>query len=318
MRLGDAFAYDGVYRVQSKSSGGPSALSGRWLLPDSGELSEHIVNSRLAESPYWSGISLVRLGPAAVGSREGQFVDEPDILYKHDQFTPATGGPALPTNIVDVHKAVDNWRDRASVLEALLGRPSFTAVAAMLDVRRVVSDEYFVHEAGHCLGYDVASKQADGYFRVSGRISWPLVYIEEFRADLLAFGLAAELLEPSDAAAVFFYNVLLRLGVHLQGQRSGGTSPYGPIPLMLMSVLRRLGLIENGPGRSPALRFATLDPEQIVAVMRDCAAHATAELLEPEIEAPSRTDAAIVAAAYHRRVLRQDATFFSKICHGVR
>jgi len=84
----------------------------------------------------------------------------------------------------------------------------------------------------------------EGYFQPAGRAAWPLIYVEEFRADILSFGFAADRLEERQAASVFLYNVLLRFGVHLEGKAKDNSDPYGPIPVMLYLLLRRLGWFE--------------------------------------------------------------------------
>lgn len=215
----------------------------------------------------------------------------------------------MHANIVDVTKAVSKWDERVPILEALLGPERVECLQALIRPRlaRVVANEYFVHEAGHALGYDTERKYADGYFRVSGRTIWPLVYVEELRADLLSFAFAAELLNREEAAAVFLYNVFLRLGVHAEGVtgRQTKSPPYGMIPAMLYGLLRASGWISfEGAYATAPLRLSSLETAALVEVMLGCAAQARERLLGPEaMNRSSPTDAAIVAARYYRAAL---------------
>jgi hypothetical protein len=155
--------------------------------------------------------------------------------------------------------------------------------------------------AGHLLGYDTTSKYEDGYFRVAGRTAWPLIFVEEFRADIVSFEFAAELLNETRAAALFLYNVLLRLGVHIEAADVSEVEPYGSIPLMLFALLTDVGWIEPGD-RGAAIRLAATQPTEIVAVMRECAEIGCRLLVAPELELKSGTDVAINAARYFNEI----------------
>jgi len=305
MRLGELFHLEGTYRVQSRRVGRPSRLVGRWGIGNPPhELDEHAINVRLAHDPAWRGARAVELRPAFIEQRAGEFEREPDILYKVSQFAPADGRSPMPANIVDVLKAVSNWSRRLPVLRALIGAEATEEIQSILRRRleRVVVNEYIVHEAGHAIGYDTESKYADGYFRVAGRTVWPLIYVEELRADLFSFAFAKEMLDEQEAAAVFVYNVFLRLGVHAEGIAQCRTEPYGSIPTMLYSLLRELGWLSSGrKWGAPPLRVGPLAPASLIELMSACAARARTELLSPEIAAgSSATDAALVAARFYR------------------
>jgi hypothetical protein len=300
---GESFTFQGVYRVQSKTRGSPSYLAGRWAECESGELCVQEVNRLLAEDPLWRGRSRVEIRPAFVSERIGEFRNEPDILYKQSHFTPDIDHTGMPTNIVDVTKAVLNWRERRSAMLALLGASVYADACSLISgLESVVFNEYAVHEAGHSLGFDTATKYSAGYFRVDGKTAWPLVYVEEFRADLLSFGFAANLLEEPQAAALFLYNVLLRLGVHLQARAQGAPNPYGLVPLMLYSLLRSLGWIRPGNKSAAPVQFLSLAPAELATLMRECTAHGREHLAEPELRVSDKIDAAIIAAGYHRNI----------------
>ncbi|MBR0683069.1 hypothetical protein GXW74_21445 [Roseomonas eburnea] len=302
------FDLEGTYRVQSRRVGRPSRLVGRWGIGNSPHhLDEYAINVRLAHDPAWRGTRAVKLRPAFVEQRAGEFEQEPDILYKVSQFIPAEGKSPMPTNIVDVAKALSNWDRRVPVLRALIGQKSTEELQAFLNPRlaRVIANEYFVHEAGHAIGYDTESKYADGYFKLAGKTVWPLIYVEEFRADLLSFAFASDLLDRQEAAAVFVYNVFLRLGVHTEGLAQAQREPYGPIPTMLYALLREFGWLVPGPKwEMPPLRVGPLAPTSLVELMSACAARARAQLLTPELAAgSSATDAALVAAHFYRSTM---------------
>ena len=316
MHLGSQFELIGGYRVQSRSRGEHSRLVGNWSVPSEGELSNDLVNGSLRRHPLWCGKATVSLAAAFVNERHGAFLNEPDILYKRSHFASCDPQNDMPFDIVDVVKATQRWRNRRSYLRALLGRSRLAEAETLIgDIEIVSADEYFVHEAGHLLGYDTTSKYDDGYFRVAGRTAWPLIFVEEFRADIASFEFAAELLDEARAGALFLYNVLLRLGAHLEAADVSDAVPYGSIPLMLFSLLTEVGWIEPGD-RGAAIRLAGTKPAEIAKVMRECAEIVCRLLIAPELERKSGTDVAINAARYFNGVRNHSATVgqFERAC----
>jgi hypothetical protein len=310
MNLG--FCFEGEYRVQSRRSYCPSRLEGRWRGSGQGDLDEDVVNAALRRDRRWRGERSVSLRPALVTKRSGAFL-EPDILYKKSQFREAPGTPPMNRNIVDVRKAVANWKGRAPLLVSAIGEDQYRWASDILHpLDRTIANEYFAHEAGHCLGYATETKYSDGYFLAAGRTLWPLVYLEELRADLLAFGFAAELLPPNEAAALFVYNLLLRLGAHLEG-RGQMTHPYGSIPMMLWTELARRGAATLGAASSPAFMFSTCDTRSLCSLMAELAADATRWFVEPEMAAGDPLDAALEASNVYRR-LASEPTRFEAAC----
>ena len=301
MRLAERFSFAGTYRVQSAVRGLPSRLEGRWIEPGHGDADSALVNCHLFAHPLWIGGQEVTLRPALVSKREGAFGNEPDILYKLSNFAPAPGCVGMTTNVVDVAKARLNWRSRAPHVRALLGSETVEQVHELIGpIETVVANEYFVHEAGHCLGYPTDRKYAQGYFRPAGQLLWPLVHLEEFRADLLSFGIAVDALPRERAVATFLYNVLLRLGVHVEAKSAVEEAPYGPIPHLLITLLQEIGWVEIEQTQG-VLHLGSLRTNDILQVMRTCSAHAASSLVEPELNCVSPIDAALVAARYFRR-----------------
>jgi hypothetical protein len=256
---------------------------------------------------------MVQLMAAAIDFRDGVFARWPDILYKADLFTPEPGSTDMAANIVDVRKARAGWLARRPLLEKMLGPANAGRIDQYLtDIEAVASDEYMVHEAGHALGRSTDEKQRAGYFKLGGKSVWPLIYMEELRADLLSFGFAADLLPPDRAAAVFLYNVFLRFGVHFEAlARGAAAAPYGSIPFVLFRLLRGLGWLDACVAPPMLLRLTSLDPQEVVGVMRRCSEHARIELLQPEFEVRSLVDLAIHVAGYQRAAV-EDSVVYSK------
>jgi hypothetical protein len=316
MHRGSEFEFVGNYRVQSKSRGEASRLVGQWAVPSAGELNNDLVNGSLRRHPLWLGEATVSLSAAFVSGRDGAFLNEPDILYKRTHFVSRDPATLMPFDIVDVLKAASRWAGRRRHLRALLGPSCLAGVEALIgDIRIVVADEYFVHEAGHRLGYDTSKKYEDGYFRVGGQTAWPLIFVEEFRADIVSFGFAAELLDEARAAALFLYNVFLRLGSHLEAADESAIEPYGSIPLMLLALLKDVGWIELADG-GPAIRLNSTKPAEIVAVMRACAEIGCRRLVVPELESKSGLEVAMNAARYVHEVKSDPRTVaeFGRVC----
>lgn len=300
------FELAGAYRVQSRRDYAPAVLEGHWYRAP-GLIDNAAINAALQAHPSWRGAAQVRLRPALIARREGKFLSEPDILYKRELFVPAPDSDAMTADMVDVLKAQRNWHERGAHLRAIL-RCDYEAMrAALRDPALTIANEYVVHEAGHFLAYDVIAKQRDGYFRAAGKTVWPLVYLEELRADLNAFGFAARLLPVESAVQVFFYNLMLRFGVHREGIVRQGLAPYGLVPYLLFHVLHTLGFLRvRERGGRHHLALATTRPAAVLDTMHACAAHAAARLNEREaLDGP--LDHAIVAARYLHACLQDGA-----------
>lgn len=267
------------------------------------------MNDVLARDPDWRGHALVSLSAADVECRYGEFEAEPDILYKRTHFQPSDGSANMVDDIVDVKKAVRLWQARLPYLRRSVSQGPMDGLEATVDnVELLAAVEYYVHEAGHCLGYATADKYASGYFRVNGKTLWPLVYVEELRADLLAFGIAGSIFHPELAAKVFWYNVLLRLGTHVEHLSKTGREPYGSIPFMLFACLYQCGLIDASQSlERGSFEFVGLSTEATVSAMRSMAERARRELVERACNSP--TDAAIDAARFYQKIHHEAGEF---------
>jgi hypothetical protein len=316
----DQFWFTGQYRVQSRRTSVDSSLLGNWFCSEPTLLDNERVNSALVANPTWLGKAFVTLRPAIIAHRSGQFLSEQDILYKKANFTPTPGTEPMPVDIVDVLKSISLWKRREPFVISLFDRETYVAVHQKLsELAAVVANEYYLHEAGHFLGYDVLRKYNEGYFTVGGKTAWPLIYLEELRADLHAFGFALELFSPELAQRVFLYNLFLRLGVHVAGVREKGIAPYGVIPYLLYHLLRSLGYLQVVRfGNQVRITLASLHTPTICEVMKQCAAHALEQITLPETGAPSQIDAAICGGRYVRQRVEDTllADEFARVMHS--
>jgi hypothetical protein len=298
--LDSRFFLAGDYRVQSHRRHEYSELGGAWM-ESAGLLDSDVVNRRLAVHPAWDGDARVALRAARIDHRRGTFAREPDILYKREFYIPRSG-PGMDVDIVDVEKSRCEWRRRYPSLGEIFDPDQLEALQAGLgDLDVVIANEYYVHEAGHSIGIDIGEKYGSGYFRLGGRTLWPLIYLEELRADLGGFEFASSLLPPEEAAQIFLYNVALRFGVHRDGIASGAGAPYGLVPFLLFCVLAELGsLYLVSVGGRARLRFAELSQSRILETMLAAARHAYEHITRPELELRTPVDRALHVARYVR------------------
>ncbi len=303
------FRFVGMYRVQSRRREIFSQIEGRWYQSVDKILDSAQVNAELEKHPHWKGVNKVNLQVADVFKRSGMFADEPDILYKGEFFSPKTGSPAFPSDIVDVNKSVDYWNKRLSYNATLFEPETFIAMNSLLgDLKIIIANEYFCHEAGHLLGYDVLSKYRDGYFRIGGQTLWSLIFVEEFRADLHSFGFALKLLPPASAVQIFLYNLMLRFGLAAYSVENQ-TDGYGDIPFLLFYLLYKKGFIELSQSEGvQKLRIAELSQGSIIEMMKFCDEHAESQL--SEIEKSNVEDIALNAARYYSQ-RKSDHEIFS-------
>jgi hypothetical protein len=300
------FAFDGHYRVQSRREWESASLAGQWMPDCPGLLNSAKVNEVLRVHRQWMGGAELTLRAALVSRREGKFAQEPDVLYKRDLFIPAPGSPSMEVDFVDVLKAAAGWQDRAHYAQELFADGVYHRLVERLpDLEIVIVNEYHVHEAGHFVGYDVLSKYQDGYFAIGDQVCWPLIYLEELRADLHGFGFALQLLPPVEAAKIFLYHVAVRFGVQHASLVDHQVAAYGMVPFLLFCVLREFGWAEVVPNAADryVLNLATFKTSEIIEVMRRCAQHAEEELSAPEIALSEMLDRALAAGRYIRRRL---------------
>lgn len=302
-----AFRYVGTYRHQSSPARTESILAGHWLTDTNERLSSGIINEALHRSPLWMGTADVRLRAAAISERGGAFASAADALYHRSFFRPAPGHDPMSDDIVDVTKLLDHWVHRRPHTARLVGHGAHQRLEAYVgDVRMAAANEYFCHEAGHATGWDVGSKYDTGYFRITGTLSWPLIYVEEFRADLLSLTFACEILPRTGAIAVFAYHLLHRFGLAEYSARTGEDGA-GAVPYLLFCLLLDLGVLKVGSVAGEiAVAEDVLEQETLLALMRACGAHAIDELTVTELRGATPEDVAINAARYFRHRVTND------------
>lgn len=253
-----SFSFVGKYRVQSVQQMMQSALTGVWVEPKTLNcLNAQDVTrfARMHPACLDSNVE-ISLIPAFVSKRAGAFASSEDALYYLDNFEAAIGSDTLYADILDVPKLLKLWRDRRIVLEALVHPDPQTTNLLESDITPVAIDEYMCHEAGHLLGVSIQQKLRNGYFRLGGRFRWPLVYIEEFRADINAWDLALTHLDTERARRVITYTLLHRLGLAARNLWQGQPGA-GFVPFLDFSIAWRAGLIDVEPNASFPLRFDT-------------------------------------------------------------
>lgn len=298
--MSDQFYYIGTYRVQSSLSVHTSELSGTWFAPEPPCLTLEDVNRSLTGHHHWRGGAKVSLRAAQVEARSGAFAAHADALYYRRFFSPSNGSRPPEGDILDVSKLRAHWTNREGFVRALFPASHYeNLIDRVASVERTATNEYMCHEAGHLLGIDVHTKYEGGHFRPGSQPAWPLIYVEEFRADLESFAFALELLPPEQACAVFAYHVCHRFGLACE---SGQTdcAGAGGVPYLLFHLLRELGFAQVKKGAERHLHLNDLSTDGIIRTMRACAKHGASFLTEPEMGGESLLDAALVGAAYYR------------------
>ena len=299
------FDFKGIFRVQSRKSGKSGRIAGNWFANRDDVISCENLNRTLARNTHWSGVP-VNLRPAIMTKREGIFREVLDNLYKMECYEPLDGGDPFPCHIIDVTKAVAQWHERWPLVSSLFVKDETVALAGLInDLQTVIANEYYCHEAGHVLGRSVQTKTAKAYFSPGGKACWPLIWVEEFRADLHSYSVASELLRPHAAVAVFVYNCLARWAgdaLSMKHQSYG----YGPIPFLLFNLLLELGFLKLVKSKNKLkVAISKVSMHELVNTMKSCHLHALREFTEVELSTDDPLEWGINAARYYRqRVLR--------------
>ena len=299
------FDFHGTFRVQSRISGGRGRIAGNWLRSRPDLISSDDVNRTLAQHALWSGL-FVNLRAAIMTRREGSFHEASDNLYKIECFEPFREGPAFPCHIVDVSKAAAQWRQRWPLVASLFVERQLADLAGVLEnLEGVIANEYCCHEAGHLLGRAIQAKTKNSYFSPGDRVRWPLIWVEEFRADLHSYSVALETMTPHSAAALFVYNCVARLAGDVFSVRDR-TYGYGIVPFLLFVLLVNLRFLEIVRTKSGLkVAVATASVPEIVRIMERCHLHALEELTEKELATHDPLEWGMNAARYYReRVLK--------------
>ncbi|SFU68096.1 hypothetical protein [Nitrosospira multiformis] len=233
-----------------------STLAGIWLAPKAyGALdAQEVTQYARAHPACLDQEAEITLAPAFVSSRRGAFATNDDALYYADHFFAADGTNKLNTDVLDVPKLQHLWSERRVALRSLIHPCEQSTMLFEDNIVPIAIDEYMCHEAGHLLGVSVQQKQLHGYFRLGGKFRWPLVYMEEFRADMNAWDLALTNLSSARARKVITYTLLHRLGLAAQNLLQG-TPGAGFVPFLDFFVAWRASLIQVESLSSSPIRF---------------------------------------------------------------
>jgi hypothetical protein len=250
------FSLSGWYRVQSRKAPEQGSLDGDLIISDDRLLSSETVNGYLKAHPFWNGRSTVRLKPAIVVRRTGVFADNLDALYYRDNFEQLACSPLIDHDLLDVTKLKALYESRSPLLRNIFTLETFDWLTSLLHVIEPHAiNEYMCHEGGHRLGYSVDEKLASGFFRWGGKLRWPLIYLEEYRADINSWDIALRNRPVGETLMIVLYTIMHRFGLAAQnltlGQPGAGYVPF----------LHFADLVTNG-----FLRLAKTDAKQRIDV----------------------------------------------------
>jgi hypothetical protein len=255
--------FDGAYRLQSDRRAKPGSLHGL-IIEEADCLSLFDINRYLGRHERWHGAAQVNLKAAAVLQRAGVFSCHADALYYARNFDHTVNSP-LEHDLLDVTKLRTLFAERLPLLQSIFAPEAFEWILDVIgELHRTMVNEYMCHEGGHCLGYPVKDKYESGFFRFGGRLRWPLIYMEEYRADANSWSIAARLLKPRAATAVVLYTLTHRLGLAAENLRYGRPGA-GYIPFFhFLSFAERGTLVVAQTDMGPRLTFAALEPDRLL------------------------------------------------------
>lgn len=215
--------------MQSRISAARSSLVGRIVRPHRALMASDL-NGYLADSVGTTPEPPVNLSVIEVAERTGAFADNDDALYYRHHFV-ADADVHMPSDLLDLLKLRALFVRRTPIIMPCLSPESRNVLSILSDnLERIAVNEYMCHEGGHALGYSIQHKISQNFFRIEGRLCWPLIYMEEFRADLRSWAIAAELLPAQEAAEVILYTFLHRMGLaaenFLERRPGAGFIPY--------------------------------------------------------------------------------------------
>jgi hypothetical protein len=189
------------YRFQSSRHSAPGSLLGR-IVERAATLLADDINSCLRAHPRWLGDEKINLKPALIDRRTGIFEHNDDALYYLSNFI-FQEVSTINYDLLDVTKLEALFSDRYLILRSIFSADDFEwAMSIIGDVSFAAVNEYMCHEGGHSIGFPVSKKHASGFFRLGGRLRWPLIYTEEYRADANSWSLASRTLNVTAAAGV--------------------------------------------------------------------------------------------------------------------
>jgi hypothetical protein len=296
-----------LYRFQSHRRPEMGALRGS-IVQVSTALSADRVNEQLRGDPRWRGRSLVNLKVALVRQRTGAFHTNSDALYYHRNFRDVEG-TEIDSDLLDITKLQALFADRLTEIAAIFVPEAYSWLISLIGpVESAATNEYMCHEAGHRLSFAVDEKFESGFFRRGGRLAWPLIYLEEYRADANSWDIAAQTLENFEVARVVLYTLVHRFGLAVQNLRLGRPGA-GYVPFLHFAAMVDCGLLKvaEAQGRR-ALDFVTRDIEAVSRAAAETAAVVDHEINRREHSADNDESAEAMLDYAVARLARDDLT----------
>jgi hypothetical protein len=88
-------------------------------------------------------------------------------------------GTEVSHDLVDIGKLAKLFGNRRPHIASIFTSDTLDWINEPLgNLARTGVNEYMCHEGGHALGVPVSEKYRRHYFRLGGRLRWPLVYME--------------------------------------------------------------------------------------------------------------------------------------------
>lgn len=306
----EEFRLTGQYRTQSFRNSCLSTLAGHWDSHSTADvLDAGTVNAALAIHPLFCGNYQISLRAAVVTHRTGAFCADDALYYRH-QFIAEPGTEQMAADILDVPKLINHWQRRQKLIKSLFVDDEYFQLVGMLGHYPVAGiNEYLCHEVGHAVGWNIDAKYSSGYFRLDDRVVWPLIYMEEFRADTMGLHFACDMLGADRAASVFIFQLFHRFGLAAAAAHIGSHTA-GMVPFLLFSLLRNsdvIRIVRNSAGRSQ-VTFQSIGRHRLVEQVAASAWRAAQQLTVSELDARTRMDVALNAAGYYRACLSNEQT----------
>jgi len=293
------FSLTASYRMQSRRHPEEGALRGVLIVDAANTLNSNSVNELLKNHRLWDGHSVVALTPAIIEGRSGIFRTDNDALYYRDNFVRIESTPSIATDLLDVTKLKSLYTSRLSLVEQIFTPESFDWLASKFSsIERTAIDEYMCHEAGHRFGYSVSDKYQAGFFRWGGKLRWPLVYAEEYRADVNSWEFALRYLEQSDAIRVVLYTIVHRFGLAAENMQLGRPGA-GYIPFLHFINLLRSDFFRpvNHAGHC-VLDIPSIHSDSVVASVGKIIQGVDLKINEREAVSPNNEDSAEAMLSY--------------------
>jgi len=311
-----SFEIEANYRLQSVRSPFGGYLKGFLVGTNKGLLDAVTINTYLETDSCWRRHHRISLRVALIKNRTGVFADHDDALYYASNFVQKHGSIVLQHDLLDLTKLMQLKSRRESYLSILFDESSWACIQANVDPFEIVaSNEYMCHEGGHALGFSISDKLDLGFFRTEGKLTWPLVYMEEFRADILSWKIAALVLSAKGASGVICRTLTHRFGLAIENLQYG-LPGAGFIPFLHFALALETGLLSyrSSEGNRSQIVFVNPTTDGILAGALECVKKLDIELKLSNREVIGEEEAQLMLEFLIRRVENRQLTLiFSNI-----